>query len=201
MRKEQMKLGNGRFQTSRGSCSPDCVGYLWVPLLWLLQVLKMPVEPRERQEPGKVSMSLNFFCWLLSGGHKDRGVMGWPSGVCLVFLEKRGWKPGVLSTGQSLTSHKWCWGCSGVGLLWFLWWARRATLGKPLPSLLLLSIKKKIIITTNSSTAVISGGSLHPPKAWWAFPVCSLVYVKTIPDSSITQAQKLFTKLIPYNEQ
>lgn len=28
MRNEQMKLGNGRFQTSRRSCSPISVGYL-----------------------------------------------------------------------------------------------------------------------------------------------------------------------------
>lgn len=28
MRNEQMKLENGRFQTSRRSCSPGCVGYL-----------------------------------------------------------------------------------------------------------------------------------------------------------------------------
>lgn len=143
IRNEQMKLENGRFQTSRRSCSPDCVGYLWVPLLWLLQVLKMP---RERQESGKVSMSLNMFCWLLSGGHRDRGVMGWPSGVCPVLLEKREVKPGVLSPGQSLTSHKWGWKCAGVGLLWFLWRARRATLRNLLPSLLLLSI-----ITNNNN--------------------------------------------------
>lgn len=66
---------------------------------------------------------------------------------------------------------------------------------QPPPLLFLL-----IINNIKHNTAVVSGGSLQPLKALWAFSVGLPVYVKTIPENVIARAQKLFTKLIPYNE-
>lgn len=151
------------FKQSRRSCSSDCVGYLWVPLLWLLQVLKMPVEPREGQETGKASMSLNIFCWLLSWGTQGQRSYGLTQWGLSCVLRKERVKTGVLSTGQSLTSQRWCWNCSGLGLLWFLWRARRATVRNLFPSLLLLSI-----ITNNQNNNKLqysSNFSWQPPSS------------------------------------
>lgn len=158
----------------------------------MLQLLKVPVEPRKAKLEKYHVCAFTFlffsiFCWLLLGTQGWKGYRLTQCGLSCV-LRKKGVKTRctwhhVGDAGIVIVLV--CLRCSDE--------PRRPALRNPLPLLLWSSI------ITNSNKLQhfrVAASSLEKPCEPF---VCFPVYIKTIPDNLIAQAQKPFTKLIPYN--